>query len=204
VAIYRNFVFPRLCDWALRQAPIAAERVKLLQFAEGDVLEIGFGTGLNLPHYPAHVHHLTAIDANPGMQAIARKRVAASPFSVQHLTGRAEQLPIDDARFETVISTFTLCSVEDADAVMGEVFRVLRPGGRFLLLEHGLSPDARIARWQRRLNWLQRRVGDGCRLDRDMRAMTLAQPFSTADVTSSYMEKSPPTHGYVYRGIAVK
>jgi len=104
--------------------------------------------------------------------------------------------------FDCVVSTFTLCSVADPGQTLSEVFRVLTPMGRFLFLEHGRSPDPAVHKWQRRLNWLQTRLGDGCRLDRNIKELVAAQPFSAVESAEFYLEKSPKTHGYIYRGIA--
>jgi len=106
--------------------------------------------------------------------------------------------------FDCVVSTFTLCSIEDVNRAIGEVYRVLRPGGKFLFLEHGLSPESGVQRWQRRLNWLQKRIGDGCRLDRNIKELVTAQPFSSAAMDECYLEKAPKTHGYLYQGSATR
>src|SRR5262249_13636510 len=104
----------------------------------------------------------------------------------------------------SVVSTFTLCSIEDVDRALGEVYRVLKPGGRFLFLEHGISPEPKVQKWQRRLNWLEMRLGDGGRLDRNIEELVKAQPFASVEMEKFYMEKNPKTHGYMYRGIATK
>jgi ubiquinone/menaquinone biosynthesis C-methylase UbiE len=117
---------------------------------------------------------------------------------------RGEELPLGDSSVDCVVSTFTLCSIENVNQAVSEVFRVLRPGGQFLFLEHGLSPEASVQRWQRRLNWLQQRIGDGCCLDRDMQALVRAQPFASIEADQFYMERMPKTHGYMYRGVARK
>ena len=101
-------------------------------------------------------------------------------------------------------SAFTLCSIEQVDQAVREVYRVLKPGGKLLLLEHGLSPDPKVQKWQRRLNWLQMRLAGGCHLDRDMRALVTAQPFASVQMDEFYIEKTPRTHGYMYRGVATK
>ena len=109
-----------------------------------------------------------------------------------------------EGTFDCVVSTFTLCSVEGVDKAISEVYRVLRPGGRFLFLEHGLSPDPNVQKWQRRLNWLQQHLADNCHLDRNMRELVSRQPFSSVEAAEFYLEKGPRTHGYIYRGVATK
>jgi ubiquinone/menaquinone biosynthesis C-methylase UbiE len=115
-----------------------------------------------------------------------------------------ERLPFEDGTFACVVSTFTLCSIGEVAPAVREVYRVLRPGGKFLFLEPGLSPNPKVQKWQHRLNWLQMRLAGGCHLDRDMRALVSAQPFASVQVDEFYIEKTPMTHGYLYRGVATK
>jgi ubiquinone/menaquinone biosynthesis C-methylase UbiE len=204
VGIYSQVIFPRLCDLVLDRPLVARHRQALLAHATGHVLEIGFGTGLNLPHYPAPVRKVTTIDPNVGMHRRAQKRVRRSGIDVDQRVLRSEELPFEDGTFDCVVSTFTLCSIGNVDRALSEVCRVLKPGGRFLFLEHGLSPEPGVRTWQRRLNWLEGRLADGCRLDRNIKALVAAQHFSSVEVREFYLEKTPRTHGYLYRGIATK
>lgn len=204
MGFYTEVVFPRLCDLLLSQPAVARERRRLLVTAHGDVLEIGFGTGLNLRHYPASVRRIMAVDPHAGMHRLARRRVRQSNLPVEQRSLRGEQLPFADATFDTIVSTFTLCSIADVGAALGEVYRVLRPGGAFLFLEHGLSPDPAVQAWQRRLNRLEMLLADGCRLDRDARALVAALPFAAVETAQFYLRGLPRTHGYLTRGRAVK
>jgi len=183
---------------------VAKHRQQLLATVSGDVLEIGFGTGLNLPHYPAQVRRITTVDPNAGMHRLAQRRVRRSKIEVDQRVLSGERLPFEGDRFDCAICTFTLCSIEDVDQALSEVYRVLRPGGRFLFLEHGLSPEPNVQKWQRRLNWLEMRLADGCHLDRNMKELVAAQPFSSVEVEQFYLESAPKTHGYLYRGMALK
>jgi len=204
MGFYSRAIFPRLCDFSLDRPFVAKHRQELLRHADGDVLEIGFGTGLNLPHYPKHVRRLTAIDPNPGMHRKAQRRIEQTGIEVDRRLLRGESLPFADNTFDCVVSTFTLCSIEDVNRAIGEVYRVLKPGGRFLCLEHGLSPEPQVQKWQRRLNWLQRRLADNCHLDRDIRQIIRTQPFMTVEIEEFYLENTPRTHGYIYRGVATR
>ena len=168
VSFYSRVVFPRLCDFFLGSAAVVRDRRELLSQAAGKVLEIGFGTGLNLAHYPNHVRKITAVDPHLGMHRLAQKRIREASVEVDHHFLSSERLPFADGSFDCVVSTFTLCSIEDVYQALGEVQRVLAAGGRFLFLEHGLCPEPAVQKWQRRLNWLERMLADGCRLDRDM------------------------------------
>jgi SAM-dependent methyltransferase len=201
---YSRVIFPRLCDLLLSRPFVAAERRRLLVRAQGNVLEIGFGTGLNLAHYPDHVRQICTADPNVGMHRLAQRRIRRSRIKVhQHLVS-GERLPFENVMFDCVVSTFTLCSIDNVNQALAEVYRVLRSGGRFLFLEHGLSPEPGVQKWQRRLNWLEGKLADGCRLDRNMRELIGSQPFASIESDQFYLERVPRTHGYLYRGIAVK
>jgi ubiquinone/menaquinone biosynthesis C-methylase UbiE len=202
MGFYAQVIFPRLCELVLNRPFVARHRRRLLAHAGGAILEIGFGTGLNLPHYPLSVRTITIVDPNAGMHQLARRRIRRSGIQVDARLLSSERLPFPDGSFDCVVSTFTLCSIADVSQALREVYRVLKSGGRFLFLEHGLSPDANIQKWQRRLNWLEMRLADGCRLDRDLRQLIAAQPFASAEVETFYLEKTPRTHGFMYRGIA--
>lgn len=204
MSFFSQVIVPRLCDFLLNKSLLARHRRKLLAGAYGDVVEIGFGTGLNLPYYPKGVHKLTAIDPNPGMHRLAQKRIKQAGIEVdRHVLG-SERLPFEDGRFDCAVCTFTLCSIEDVAQALREVYRVLKSGGKFLLLEHGFSPEPSVQKWQRRLNGLQVRLANGCHLDRNMKALVAAQPFVSVEVEEFYLERTPRTHGYLYRGVATK
>jgi ubiquinone/menaquinone biosynthesis C-methylase UbiE len=202
--LYSRVIFPRLCDWVMNDPRMAKLRGEALADVGGEVLEIGFGTGLSLAHYPAGVRRITTSDPNPGMSRLARRRIAESGIAVDQRASGGEELPFEDGRFDCVVSTWTLCSIPDVERALGEVYRVLRPGGRFVFLEHGLSHDPRVQRWQRRLNPIQRLLGDGCRLDLDVPALVGRRPFAEIRSDRFEMEGMPRTHGTMYRGVALR
>jgi ubiquinone/menaquinone biosynthesis C-methylase UbiE len=204
VGFFSQIIAPRLCDFLLNKPHLARQRRASLATAHGDVLEIGFGTGLNLPYYPETVRKITTVDPNVGMHRLAQKRVRRARIEIDQRLQSGERLPFEDNRFDCAVSTFTLCSIDNVGQALMEVFRVLQPGGRFLFLEHGLSPEPRVQKWQRRLNWLHVRLANGCHLDRNMKELVAAQPFSSVEVDEFYLERMPKTHGYLYRGIATK
>jgi ubiquinone/menaquinone biosynthesis C-methylase UbiE len=204
MGFYAQAIFPLLCDLALDRPFVAQYRRELLALADGDILEIGFGTGLNLPYYPPDVRKITAVDPNRGMYRRAQRRIQQTGIEVDRRVLGGEQLPFADGTFDCVVSTFTLCSIAEAAQAVREVYRVLKTGGKLLLLEHGLSPQANVRQWQHRLNWLQTRLAGGCHLDRDIRQLLAAQPFASVRMDEFYLEKTPKTHGYLYRGIARK
>lgn len=204
MGLYSQVIFPRLCDFLLKRPFVAKHRRELLAQVHGEVLEIGFGTGLNLPHYPAQVHKITTVDPNVGMHRLAQKRIEQTGIKVDQRVLSSERLPFEDNTFHCVVSTFTLCSIEGVTQALSEVYRVLKPGGRFLFLEHGLSPEPGIQKWQRRLNWLEMRLADGCRLDRDIKGLVEAQPFSSVQLDEFDLGMFPRTHSHMYRGMATK
>ena len=195
---------PGLCDWSMRNPRMARLRREVLSEADGEILEIGFGTGLNLEHYPEHVRHLTAVDPGVGMTRIARRRMEQSRVDVDLHVQTAEELPFEDGRFDCVVSTWTLCSIQEAGRAVTEIGRVLRPGGRYIFLEHGLSVEAGIQRWQSRLTPLQKRLAGGCRLDVDIEALVRSGPFREVRVERFLLEGTPRIVGSMYRGVAVK
>ena len=204
MSFYSRVVFPRLCDWALDWPWVTERRKNVLAAAQGEILEIGIGTGLNLANYPPHVRRVTAVEPNSAMSRRATARSVARGIEVNVHNLRGESLPFDDRTFDCVVSTFTLCSIDGVEQALREVYRVLKPGGNFLFLEHGLSPEPTVQRWQRRLNPLQQWMGDNCRLDRDIEGLVRSQPFASVDLQGSYLERGPRTHGYVTGGAARK
>jgi ubiquinone/menaquinone biosynthesis C-methylase UbiE len=183
---------------------IAEQRQRLLVAAYGDILEIGFGTGLNLSHYPDQVRRITTVDPHVGMHRLAQRRIRNSKIEVDHVVLGAERLPFDDGRFDCAVSTFTLCSIKEVEKALSELNRVLKPGGKLLFVEHGLSKDPSVQKWQRRLNWLEKCLADGCHLDRNMKELVAAQPFSSLEVEEFDLKEAPRTHGHLYRGVACK
>ena len=179
-------------------------RRSLLADVSGDIFEIGFGTGLNLPHYPATVKRITTVDPNPGAHKLAERRIAQSAIEVVHLPLSGEHLDIPDESFNTVVCTFTLCSIPNVDAATSEMRRILRTGGRMFFIEHGLSDDPRIQWWQHKLNPLNMIVGDGCHLDR-IPTTTISRSGLRIDrLDTFYLKKAPKYGGFIYRGVAVK
>ena len=204
LGLYARHIFPRLCDWSMRNPRIERLRSDTLSEASGEILEIGFGTGLNLEHHPEHVRRLTAVDPGEGMARIARRRIERSEIDVDLRVQTAEELPFEDGQFDFVVSTWTLCSVRDARRAVAEISRVLKPGGRFLYLEHGLSDEASVQRWQRRLTPLQKRIAGGCRLDVDIETLVRSGGFRDVRVERFLLDGTPRIAGSMYRGVAVR
>jgi ubiquinone/menaquinone biosynthesis C-methylase UbiE len=204
LGIYSRHIFPRLCDWSMRNPRIERLRKETLSGVRGEILEVGFGTGLNLEHYPEHVHHLTAVDPGEGMSRLARRRIERSEINVDLRVQTAEELPFEDGQFDCVVSTWTLCSIQDARRAVLEISRVLKPGGRFLYMEHGLSDEASVQRWQRRLTPLQKRIAGGCRLDVDIEALVRSGAFGEVNIERFLLDRTPKIAGSMFWGVAVR
>lgn len=200
-----EWVCPRLLNAMIADnEEVKSLRSRALAGAKGRVLELGFGTGLNLHHYPPDVKRIVAVDPNPGMAALARERMASVGIEVEHHQTTAEKLPFDADSFDSVVCTLTLCSIPDVAASLAEVRRVLKPGGQFLFCEHGLHPDPSIGRWQNRLNPLWKKVFDGCNINRDMTRLVGDASLRLDPVEHPQMKSMPKFAGYMYLGRAVR
>lgn len=202
MSLYRHHVFPWVLELVMNQRVFRRLRREALAPASGRVLEIGLGTGINLHYYPPGTEQIVGVDSNPGVAALARRRATRSGIEVEHHSLSAERLPFDDASFDTVVSTFTLCSIPDLPQALAEVRRVLRPRGELLFLEHGLSPDLAVARWQRRINPAWKVVGDGCHLDRDPAAAIRESGLAVEHLRNFYLPHGMKFAGYMYLGAA--
>ena len=198
---YQRWVLPRLIDLAMRNKEVTRYRGKAIPHASGRVLEIGVGSGLNLRHYGVQVQQLYALDPSARLLQMARKRQLDSAFPVQYLKASAEEVPLDSRSVDTVVSTWTLCSVPDAPRALREARRVLKPGGRLLFVEHGWAADPSVQAWQRRLDPLWTRLAGGCHLDRQIDRLIREAGFDIVDMTNEYL-KGPRPITYTYSGQA--
>jgi ubiquinone/menaquinone biosynthesis C-methylase UbiE len=202
MGFYSHYIFPRLIERTLSSRQIQAIRTAVLADVYGSVCEIGFGTGLNLPHYPSHIKQITTVDVNPGTFRLAEPRIAASSIKVVHQTLNGERLPFADAAFDAVVCTFTLCSIRNVHQALAEMRRILAPAGQLHFVEHGLAPELRVQWWQHKLTPLIRRIGEGCHLNRDTGAMLDAGGFRILRMEHSYLKSVPRVGGYLSYGVA--
>lgn len=200
---YESRVLPRIVDLSLRTADFSRIRAKVAGDLDGEVLEIGFGSGLNVPHYPATVTKVVAIDPATAGRKLAASRIARCAVPIEFAGLDAGELPADDGSVDHVLSTWTLCTVPDPALALAEVKRVLRPGGSLHFAEHGLAPDAKVARFQRRFTPLQRRVFGGCHLDRPIDELITAAGFELTRLDKYYMP-GPKAVGYTFEGVAAR
>jgi ubiquinone/menaquinone biosynthesis C-methylase UbiE len=202
VSLYSDRVFPHLMNKVMDTAQTRQARAEVCAGLTGDIVEIGFGTGHNLPYLPATVTRLRAVEPLRVGVRLARERMSAAhvPVEISGLDGQA--LPFDDASADAVLCTWSLCSIPDPVQAVREVRRVLRPGGELHFAEHGRAPDAGVRAWQRRLNPVQKRLAAGCHLDRDIPAILAAGGLSVTAISHRYEEAMPRAFGSLYVGRA--
>ncbi|MBT8088011.1 MAG: class I SAM-dependent methyltransferase [Gammaproteobacteria bacterium] len=188
MSFYEDRLLPRLINVACSLRPISRQREKVVPLASGDVLEIGFGSGLNLPYFDrGKVRRIWGLEPSEGMRRLARKRVAESGLEVELIDLPGEQIPLPADSVDTVLLTYTLCTIQDTAAALEGARRVLKPGGRLLFCEHGKAPDDGVYRWQKRLNRGWSAVAGGCNLNRDIPAILAASGFSVIDDNRAYL-----------------
>ena len=202
MTFYERYCLPRLLDLACGVRPVRRQRDRIVPLARGEVLEVGIGTGLNLPHYRAEqIERIWGLDPATQMNRTTRKRLCGTGLDLELLALSAERIPVENDRFDTVVLTYTLCSIPDPVAALREMKRTLRPGGRLLFCEHGLAPEPSIARWQRRLTPAWRRIAGDCHMDRDVPALLDAAGFEVDDLQQGYIP-GPRVLTYNYWGEA--
>ena len=203
MGFYREHVLPRLVDRACGTGEMRRWRQKVTVGLSGTVVEIGFGSGLNMPAYPPEVRLVYAVEPALTARRLAEERIAESHVHVEHIALRGESIPLENDSCDGALSTFTLCTIPDVDGALAEVRRVLRPGGRFHFLEHGLSPDPSVAIWQRRFEPVQKRFADGCHLTRDASGLVRAAGFEIERIDSRYAP-GPKPWTWLTEGTAIK
>ncbi len=203
MGLYGDHVFPRIMNVLMNTKETRRIRERVCSPLRGEVVEIGFGTGHNLPFLPAAVTRLRAVDPLAKGRDLAAARLAEASCDVEFVGLDGQQLPLADGSADAVLMTWTLCSIEDPVAAIGEVRRVLRPGGRMHFVEHGLAPDEGVRKWQHRGNGLQRRCACGCNLNRDIPALIEAGGMSTEQLETYYAKGDPKPLGWTYEGRAI-
>jgi ubiquinone/menaquinone biosynthesis C-methylase UbiE len=202
MGLYAKYVLPRIIDLAMRNEETARLRAAWIPLARGEVLEVGIGSGLNLPFYSSDVHRIYGVDPSVELQRIARGRVVAAPVEVEFLSQSAEEkLPLADASIDTVVTTWTLCSIADAPKALREMKRVLKAGGHLLFLEHGRAVDPGVADWQERITPLWKNITGGCHLNRKIDDLITAAGFRITELKTFYV-RGPRPMTYTYQGAA--
>jgi ubiquinone/menaquinone biosynthesis C-methylase UbiE len=203
LGFYQRRILPRLIHVGMRQKQLAPLRERLVAGTRGRVLELGIGSGLNLPFYPRELDLLLGLDPSRELLEMARRQITWVHFPVELTEGRAEDIPLDDAAVDHVVMSWTLCSVANPLRVLAEVRRVLRPGGSLLFVEHGRAPEPRAARWQDRLTPVWRRLAGGCHLNRPIDRLVERAGLHLVELETGHMIKGPRFATFHYRGRAL-
>ena len=203
MGLYRRYILPRVVHFTCGLKPNMRQREKVVPRARGRVLEIGIGSGLNLPYYDsAKVSKLWGLDPSPEMIQMARRAAASLPFAVEFIGLPGDEIPLEDNSVDTVVVTYTLCTIPDTPPALRQISRVLRPGGELIFCEHGAAPDASVRRWQNRLNPIWKRLGGGCNLNRPIPTIIEAGGFRIKSLDAMYIPGWRPA-SFNYWGIAV-
>jgi ubiquinone/menaquinone biosynthesis C-methylase UbiE len=204
MGFYTDQVLPRFQDKVMNRKPTREVRARVCAGLHGDVVEIGFGTGLNARYYPANVTKVLAVEPSAVCVRIAQPRIAKSPAPVEAAGLTGESLDLPSETFDAVLSTWTLCTIPDWDAALAEIKRVLKPGGAFHFVEHGHAPDAKVVRWQERLEPMNKRLAGGCHLTRKIPEHIRGAGFTIEKLDSYYFNGEPKPMGYTFEGRATK
>ncbi len=200
---HRDYIYPRLVDILGDPPPIRKIRQQIIPLAEGQVLEIGAGSGANFIHYDAaRVSQLYALEPNPGMIRLAQKQQRRTKLNIEYLDLPGERIPLEDEAVDTVVSTFTLCTIPDIAAAIRGMARVLRPDGKLIFFELGLSPDPAVRSWQKRLEPIHRWLFQGLHLTRDIPFLIMEGGFQIQQMETGYLAKFPKSLSYCWWGIA--
>jgi len=205
IKFYENHILPTAIEYACGNESITNERMRLIPLAEGQVLEIGMGSGLNLPYYiPGKIRQFWGLEPSQAMLKKAAARISLVQFDIRLLDLPGEAIPLDDESVDMVVMTYALCTIPDGQAALQQIRRVLKTGGKLLFAEHGLAPDSNTAKWQNRINPFWKRVGGGCNLNRPIDKMIIEAGFEIIQLEKYYLDSVPRIAGFHYRGIAVK
>ena len=201
MGFYKEQILPLVINLSMRQQNLAAYRSRVIPAADGRVLEIGIGSGLNLPFYSRSIEGLIGLDPSPKLLSMTRRNVRLGLRSVELVEGSAEAIPLEDSSIDTVVTTWTLCSIPDARRALGEMHRVLRPTGRLLFVEHGRAPDPNVVWWQDHLTPVWKRMGGGCHLNRAINMLIEDAGFRFERFETGYM-RGPRPLTFMYEGTA--
>jgi ubiquinone/menaquinone biosynthesis C-methylase UbiE len=202
MGVYGDRVLPHVINVVMNNKQTRLTRARVCDGLAGDIVEIGFGTGHNLPFIPPQVTRLRAVEPSQRSVELAKDRIAAAAFPVEVVGLDGQRLPLPDDSADAVLCTWSLCTIPDPVAAVSEMRRVLRPGGSLHFVEHGGSPHPKVRRWQDRLNGLQQRIAGGCNLNRDIPALIEAGGFSISKLDTYYAKGEPKPLGYLFEGVA--
>ncbi|MCW9064899.1 MAG: class I SAM-dependent methyltransferase [Ignavibacteriaceae bacterium] len=205
MGFYSDVIIPIFYDTSMDSPKINEGRKSILsRITEEEVLEMGFGTGINIKYYPENIKKIIGVDVNGGMLKQFDKKSSNGKIEIELLHRSGETLPFHDNSINAAISTYTLCSIKNVTSSLREIFRVLKPCGKYYFLEHGLADNPKTQKWQNRLNPIQNIWAGGCNLNRDIKSLIINSGFKISELKNYYMKRDPKIVGYMYEGIAVK
>lgn len=205
MGFYSDVIIPIFYDTSMDSPKINEGRKSILsRITEEEVLEMGFGTGINIKYYPENIKKIIGVDVNGGMLKQFDKKSSNGKIEIELLHRSGETLPFHDNSINAAISTYTLCSIKNVTSSLSEIFRVLKPCGKYYFLEHGLADNPKTQKWQNRLNPIQNIWAGGCNLNRDIKSLIINSGFKISELKNYYMKRDPKIVGYMYEGIAVK
>ncbi|HAZ80537.1 MAG TPA: SAM-dependent methyltransferase [Porticoccaceae bacterium] len=205
MSLYDKYILPSFLNCVCGSKPIKYQRQKVVPQAEGLVLEVGIGSGLNLPFYDQHkVTSIIGLDPSPELNAMAQKVAQKLGLNVNFVLGGAEAIALPDNHVDTVLVTYTMCTIPDALSANKEMLRVLKPGGKLIFCEHGLAPDEAVSKWQHRIDPFWGKLAGGCHLNRDIPLLIRSSGFRIDSIDEMYLPSTPKFAGYNYWGLASK
>ena len=205
MSFYDKYILPKFLNCACGTKPINYQRDKIVPLAKGIVLDIGIGSGLNIPFYnKSNIDHLYGLDPSEELLKIAKHLAKKNELEIEFLQCGAEAIPLPDQSIDTVLITYTMCTIPDIKLSNSEIMRVLKPEGQLLFCEHGLAPDKNIAKWQRKINPLWSKIAGGCNLNRDIPKIITSSGFKISNMEEMYLPSTPKFAGYNYWGVAKK
>ena len=204
MSLYEKYVLPKFLNCACGSKPISYQRKKVVPMAEGKVLEIGIGSGLNLPFYDkSKLDELWGLDPSEGLSEMAKKVADEEAMEVNFISAGAEEIPLPDNHFDSVLVTYTMCTIPEVDRANKEIQRVLKSNGKMIFCEHGLAPDKNIKKWQNRINPFWKKLAGGCNINRNIPSVIQESGFDIIDLEEMYLPSTPKIAGYNYWGYAV-
>ena len=201
--LYEKYVVPRILNFSCGLKPIQYQRKKVVHLAEGEILEVGIGSGLNLPYYEtSRVKKIWGLDPSEELHDMAKKVASGLDLNVEFLLSGAEEIPLLDGSVDTALITYTLCSIPEVEEAIKEIKRVIKPGGAMIFCEHGKAPDASTRKWQERINPYWKKISGGCNINRDIPNLIESAGFSISQLETMYLPGTPKILGYNYWGSA--
>ena len=205
MGLYNKYILPKFINCACGSKPINYQRSKIVPYAKGVVLDIGIGSGLNIPFYnKSNINHLYGLDPSSELIEIAKRVAKTHKLEIEFLECGAESIPLADNSIDTIVITYTMCTIPDISLSNAEMFRVLKPNGKLLFCEHGIAPDERVAKWQKIINPVWNKIAGGCNLNRDIPRLIKSSGLKISEIEEMYLPSTPKFAGYNYWGVAEK